>query len=619
MATVFNSKNINLISQTPILGRVFANGTKPDIRGAFIYNNSQPTQIYPPILPAILTKYNVYSDINATYISYTLISISVTYDLYGNGWDSNTGNTIYALGLSWTTDVAMPLSLTMNFFLALNVIPTGGYGQSTVMTINSSITFTSGSRYAQWTSTGVIDSFTYNIDSVEYSAFGLSGSVQTKYYIYNNTYYIYIDGEATPPSPGFTISGSTSYVYFTTYLNMLPKYISYTGNIYSQLNLFNLTYSSNSSYDISNSYALIQYPLSSSYCYFNIDGTITNNTLPISNVSGYSASTNAITQNLYMKNLQFRCPTIGYSYTSASYNVSQSAFGYYFTGYFSINPSIVPWDDDPMIDSSYTLFDYNSSTRVTRYKLNQQYAKIGWITERVPIKYSLYHYNYDPWYNYPYGINYIGDTTSTLNNGMRFIYLSTSSTLTFRVTREGSEASITTGTFYISGTNNYLHSENFGGTSGGATPHYNTAKYLTHGTDGGYSSSYPCWMLYRSNSSWSWTDTSHTFSLYVYFGDGGSNQAQGLVNKIYSSLTVTLHVEDAPFSNNFTWSDSGNLTSLELDYTYRHTPTTVYVYELGNSSSSKKTISFSAKQIGSFTLYWNVSEMNYIVRDFMTN
>ena len=57
---VLNSNNVNLISQTPALGRVYPNGTQPQIKGAFIYRNVQPTQVYPPILPVELTQYNVY-------------------------------------------------------------------------------------------------------------------------------------------------------------------------------------------------------------------------------------------------------------------------------------------------------------------------------------------------------------------------------------------------------------------------------------------------------------------------------------------------------------------------------------------------------------------------------
>ena len=618
MATVLNSNNINLISQTPALGKVYPNGTQPQIKGAFIYNNSQPTQVYPPILPVELTQYNVYTDISVTVSSYDIIAITVSYSVENWGYNDN-GHYVNYVRVEWSSNRQLPFNLTLYYVIEIYGIEfIGNYEDWFQDTVNGTVI---ANRYSTggtiWLSYNDYNEDDYNITDVFDVNVGIGGYNRPSYI--NGNYYIYIVGEATAPSPDATVTGSVSYVYFTAYMNKLPKYISYTGNIASQQNLFNFTYDRSISYMTDYmSYTLTQYPSFSYYCYFTINGTSNgNNEIPVTNASGYA--NNAITQNLYMKNLPFRCPTIGYTYISTSYYVDRSDFGYYFCGYFSTNPNVVPWDGDPMIDSTYTLFDYNSSNKVTRYKVHFPYLKNGWMTERIiNDKYKMMLYNWDPWGGYPSISEYAGSGTRAINNGGRFIYLSTSSSLTFRVTSEGNYADITTGTYYINSSTGTTLTESFGWTSGGATPNYNHSRYLLHGTDGATHLSYPSWNLWASGSP-DFSDTSRTYSVYINPGDGTEERANTFINYIYSSLTVTLHVEDRAFYNNFTLSDSGSKALIDLEYTYRHTPQTVYIYEIGHSSAAVKQVTFVAKRIGSFTLYWNGAEFRYVVRDFKKN
>lgn len=616
---VLNSNNVNLISQTPALGRVYSNGTQPQIKGAFIYRNGQPTQVYPPILPVSLTRYNVYTDVAVTVTNYTIISITI--ESYTGYYGQNAyGDTVMYGQVSWRASQALPTRLTLYYTIDVEGREFNGYYSNYFSdyangTVYANSGYTSGTI---WFSYNDFPTEEYTIESIVGADIGINGYYQ-HYYIYNNTYYIYISGQATPPAPSSSVSGSTTYVYFTAYMNNLPKYLSYTGNIYSLQNLFNLTYMNDSSYStMYQSYTLTQYPSSSANCYFTIDGTNTGNTIPIANADGYSNATRAITRNLYMKNIPFRCPTIGYTYISTSYNVNRSDFGYYFCGYFSTNTSIVPWSGDPMIDSSYALFDYNSSTRVTRYKVRLPYTKMGWITERLMNKFTIARYNWDGWAGYPNGNDLFFGSTRAINNGQRFIYLSTSSSLTFKVESEGSYADIETGTFYISNTTGKTVTESFGWSSGGARAYYNNSRYLMHGGNGSTSMSYPCWNLWYPNNP-DYTDTSREYTIYMHYGTGTEAQTTTFLNYIYTSLTVTLHVEDRALANNFTFTDSGTRASIGMEYTYRHTPITVYVYEVGASTSTVRQVTFVAKRLGSFQLYYTASECSYVVRELNTN
>jgi len=559
----------------PVVGKLNS-ATGADVKGIFIYKNSVLNQVYPPIHQITFSSSNLESANNG--ISYIAIGITGTTD----GWKTVDGS-------------ILPTSVTVKFDYW--VTSASSYGGWEYNIYSSSGTCSSGY------SSGELVQYADDVDITSFS----DGTYYQFYTSGSNYYYIYIVGKA---ESSYVQQPTFSYACHDIDIKWDTKYVSYVGNIYAQKNLFNFTYS-NYNYWTSNIYSWgsVNFPTAngSKQAYFTVYPSSFNTTVLTSNIGTYNSRTGKSKVKLFLSPSSITIPDIGHSIISYDSNITKSTFGYNFAGYFSINAQI-PFNGDPVVPSSGSLFDYNPTTNVSRYKIDSLYGN-GWETARNTLMYSWI------W------STATGGTTQYLCSGYspnedendhsgdtyRFIILSTESSINLVIS--GNPDGFSAGTYTINRSNVFSKVADFGWSSGGATPNLQT----------------PFYNLPVSTSPWTGVAYALTNSKYNYFTiySGPQGITNNIINYIYGSTTVYLQITDEGFENNYKWS-IGNYISRPLSSGFdnyyglstRTSPIypTIYVYYFGCSASDNRYIRFYGKQIGSFTPSYNPCKFNYVIQ-----
>lgn len=585
MPIVLTGKQESQFQNTPVLGNLNRN-TGANIKGAFVYKNNVITQIYPPIHPVEFASGNSWGcENNAT--NYTSIGIR----FYISGTD----------GMYTTIGGSLPCSVTIRY--KYTVIVGTSYQVPEYSDYTAQATISSG------TSSGTYATGKYGCRVLSFA----NGQV---YMLYNN-YYIYIVGLAESQ---YAAQPTYRYSYHLIDINWKTKRISYVGNIYSQPNLFKFTYTT-SSYGTADlrywSWNSLNFPASNniSSTYFRVFPSTFANTVNTSSIATYTTNTGKSRLKMYFNiNNDIKIPNIGYtlanSYTEL---LSPSEFGYYLNGYMTLN-SVIPFTNDPMVPSTGSLFDYNSSTKVSRYRLSNLQSN-GWTTERKPKIWAL-----GPWSTWQMKPDYTGNSSTFVktisapndnlstpynhtNDRFIFIILSTSSSLTFVVS--GADE-LSNGTHTINSSNRFYGTENYGGTSGGAKGYIDTG--------GGipllyYVNTYP-----SSTGGQAYVNFNNAKHLSGTIYSGNFNHPYNMLNYIYGSVRVELNIKNTLTKNNYRYKITGSKANINWFSTYNRSQT-LYIYWVGNSNQSTKKITYWAKQLGNVTFDSNEFCWDYIIRN----
>ncbi|MBQ3414812.1 MAG: hypothetical protein IJH39_05600 [Clostridia bacterium] len=563
---------------TPVLGNLNSS-TGANIKGAFIYKNNVITQIYPPVHPVEFAPGNSLGcDNDAT----AYVSIGIRF--YATGDD----------GKYTTIGGSLPCSVTVKYeYYIITGTAYGGFAQDNYTATASISSGSSSGTYCTSKPGCTVVSFSNGNTYMLYSSGGTN-------------YYIYIMGLAESQ---YTTSGTYRYSYHLIDINWKTKRISYVGNIYAQPNLFNFTYQTGSytNYYQYSTWNKNTFPASNnvSSTYFRVYPSTFANTVNTSSIATYTNATGKSRLKMYFNvNNNIKIPNMGFKLnTSYEENLSSDVFGYFFNAYITLN-QVIPFTNDPMSPSTGSLFDYNGTTKVSRYKINNLQSN-GWTTVQTPKVWLL-----GPWYPYqiwpPASTNptnsQILASIYTPNDNLSspidhssdrfiFILISTSSYLTFVVS--GADE-LSNGTHTINSSNRFYGTENYGGTSGGALGYIDAGGYMSLPI---YSSStYPSGTGGQAFAKW--TNSKQT-NYYIY--SGMFSHPYNLLNYIYGPIRCELTVKNTLMSNNYHYKITGTKQTIDWFSTYNKSQT-LYIYYIGNSNQSTKKITYWAKQVATITL-----------------